>query len=228
MNYFHVGDHLRGIWMANVSNYLLCFTYYKVRGHAYRTVRAKDSCLRVLGPTLCPRGQSRRGCWELTAAIHCKIWPRALPPTHQVVGVEYQFRVALADRFNDPCLPCRRACAPPIQAIINTLLSKVHIKKKAGFKPTEKVQGASAFPVHAAFLARLTSLTRRFNEATLPQLYEAPVPQPVGELQLRGKSTTTVVAECVCMDGVDVRALALSNSMHVDLLHVCPLPCAAF
>jgi hypothetical protein len=30
MNYFHVADHMRGIWMANVSNYLLSFTYAKV------------------------------------------------------------------------------------------------------------------------------------------------------------------------------------------------------
>jgi hypothetical protein len=31
MNYFHVAEHMRGIWMANVSNYLLSFTYAKVR-----------------------------------------------------------------------------------------------------------------------------------------------------------------------------------------------------
>lgn len=29
-NYFHVGDHVRGIYMAGVSNYLLSFTYAKV------------------------------------------------------------------------------------------------------------------------------------------------------------------------------------------------------
>lgn len=46
---------------------------------------------------------------------------------------------------------------PPPQAIINTLLSKVHIKKKAGFKPTDKTQGAAAnggFPVQARGAAR--------------------------------------------------------------------------
>lgn len=45
----------------------------------------------------------------------------------------------------------------PPQAIINTLLSKVHIKKKAGFKPTDKTQGAAAnggFPVQARGAAR--------------------------------------------------------------------------
>lgn len=30
MNYFHVAEHMRGIWMANVSNYVLSFTYAKV------------------------------------------------------------------------------------------------------------------------------------------------------------------------------------------------------
>jgi hypothetical protein len=33
MNYFHVAEHMRGIWMANLSNYLLSFTYAKVRAH---------------------------------------------------------------------------------------------------------------------------------------------------------------------------------------------------
>ena len=66
------------------------------------------------------------------------------------------------------------------QAIINTLLSKVRIKKKSGFKATDKKvgalppgqAGAAGYPVQAAFMARLTSLTRRFNQAALPQLYE--------------------------------------------------------
>ena len=30
-NYFHVADHLRGIWFANISNSLLAFTYSKAR-----------------------------------------------------------------------------------------------------------------------------------------------------------------------------------------------------
>ena len=30
-NYFHVADHLRGIWMAGISNNLLAFTYCKVQ-----------------------------------------------------------------------------------------------------------------------------------------------------------------------------------------------------
>ncbi|GBF89253.1 six-hairpin glycosidase [Raphidocelis subcapitata] len=102
-SYFHVADHMRGIWMAQLSNQLLCFTYFK--------------------------------------------------------------------------------------AILNTLLAKVHIKKKAGFKPTDKTQapagggpGGPGFPVQAAFMARLTSLTRRFNQERLPQLYEAPiVVQPAGK-----------------------------------------------
>uniref|UniRef100_A0A383V9F4 Glycosyltransferase 2-like domain-containing protein n=1 Tax=Tetradesmus obliquus TaxID=3088 RepID=A0A383V9F4_TETOB len=97
MNYFHVAEHMRGIWMANVSNYLLSFTYAK--------------------------------------------------------------------------------------AIANTLLSKVHIKKKAGFKPSEKTgaggaTGATA-QIQSALMHRLTSLTRRFNQATLPQLYQ-PQPAPAG------------------------------------------------
>lgn len=29
MNYFHVAEHMRGCWMANVSNYLLAYTYAK-------------------------------------------------------------------------------------------------------------------------------------------------------------------------------------------------------
>lgn len=69
---------------------------------------------------------------------------------------------------------------PTKRAIVNTLLAKVHIKKKAGFKPTEKTTGgggaaggpggAPDFP--AAVMARLTSLTRRVNGAILPQLYD--------------------------------------------------------
>lgn len=81
MNYFHVAEHMRGSWMANVSNYLLAFTYAK--------------------------------------------------------------------------------------AITNTLLAKVHIKKKAGFKPTEKTAGAgtagtsgATAQIQAALMNRLTSLTR--------------------------------------------------------------------
>ncbi|KAI8463876.1 MAG: nucleotide-diphospho-sugar transferase [Monoraphidium minutum] len=93
-NYFHVGDHMRGIWMANVSNVLLSFTYSK--------------------------------------------------------------------------------------AILNTLLAKVHIKKKAGFKPTDKTSAANpSLQIQTAFMARITSLTRRFNQATLPQLY-APHASPAG------------------------------------------------
>jgi hypothetical protein len=39
MNYFHVAEHMRGIWMANVSNYLLSFTYAKVRAWCAPDVR---------------------------------------------------------------------------------------------------------------------------------------------------------------------------------------------
>lgn len=39
MNYFHVAEHMRGIWMANVSNYLLSFTYAKVRPRHDELVR---------------------------------------------------------------------------------------------------------------------------------------------------------------------------------------------
>lgn len=82
------------------------------------------------------------------------------------------------------------------QAIVNTLLAKVHIKKKAGFKPTEKTTGGgagagaagAAVPVQAAFLARLTSLTRRFNGAALPQLYD-------------GTQQAATAGACVCVDG---------------------------
>eukprot|EP00879_Flechtneria_rotunda_P011197 GHRR01011695.1.p1 GENE.GHRR01011695.1~~GHRR01011695.1.p1 ORF type:complete len:695 (+),score=198.24 GHRR01011695.1:342-2426(+) len=96
MNYFHVAEHMRGIWMANVSNYLLTFTYAK--------------------------------------------------------------------------------------AIVNTLLAKVHIKKKAGFKPTEKSTGGPTGPtaqLQLALMNRLTSLTKKFNQATLPHLYQ-PQPIPTG------------------------------------------------
>lgn len=81
MNYFHVAEHMRGTWMANVSNYLLTYTYAK--------------------------------------------------------------------------------------AITNTILAKLHIKKKAGFKPTEKTAGGGAngtsgatAQIQAALMNRLTSLTR--------------------------------------------------------------------
>eukprot|EP00775_Hariotina_reticulata_P006654 gene6654-6879_t len=96
-NYFHVAEHMRGIWMANISNYLLSFTYAK--------------------------------------------------------------------------------------AITNTLLAKLHIKNKAGFKPTEKTGAGGAIgptaQLQSALLNRLTSLTRRFNQATLPQLYQ-PQSSPTG------------------------------------------------
>lgn len=84
MNYFHVAEHMRGTWMAQVSNYLLAYTYSK--------------------------------------------------------------------------------------AITNTLLAKLHIKKKAGFKPTEKTAGGggaggvgasgATAQIQAALMNRLTSLTR--------------------------------------------------------------------
>ena len=92
MNYFHVADHMRGLWMANVSNYLLTFTYFK--------------------------------------------------------------------------------------AITNTMLAKLHIKKKAGFKVTVKAGGPGpALQMQATFMSRLNSLTRRFNQATVPTLYsQAPAP----------------------------------------------------
>lgn len=67
-----------------------------------------------------------------------------------------------------------------LQAITNTLLSKVHLKKKAGFKPTDKTQNVNpALQIQTAFMSRLTSITRRFNQAQLPQLYEPQV-QPAG------------------------------------------------
>jgi hypothetical protein len=68
----------------------------------------------------------------------------------------------------------------PHQAILNTLLSKVHIKKKAGFKPTEKTGGGATAQIQSALMHRLTSLTKRFNQATLPQLYQPQV-APAGE-----------------------------------------------
>jgi hypothetical protein len=114
-NYFHVGDHVRGIWLAQVSNYLLCFTYAK--------------------------------------------------------------------------------------AITNTLLAKLHIKKKAGFKPTTKtstgaagapppLDGAAEFPVQTAVLARLTSLTRRFNQATLPHLYDEAARQQRAQAAAKAAAVT--------------------------------------
>jgi hypothetical protein len=83
-----------------------------------------------------------------------------------------------AINLNSPSIPNQTTRA---QAIVNTLLSKVHIKKKAGFKPTDKTQAAAnPFPVQTAFMARLTSLTRRFNQNHLPQLYEPTVLPPSG------------------------------------------------
>jgi hypothetical protein len=73
-----------------------------------------------------------------------------------------------------------------MQAILNTMLSKVHIKKKAGFKPTEKTGGGGATgttaQIQSALMHRLTSLTKRFNQATLPQLYQPQV-APAGTWQ---------------------------------------------
>jgi hypothetical protein len=64
------------------------------------------------------------------------------------------------------------------------MLSKVHIKKKAGFKPTEKTGGGGATgataQIQSALMYRLTSLTKRFNQATLPQLYQPQV-APAGK-----------------------------------------------
>lgn len=50
---------------------------------------------------------------------------------------------------------------------------QLHLKKKGAFKVTEKT-GGGAGPVGAAFLQSLSSLTRRFNQASLPQLYQPP------------------------------------------------------
>ena len=44
MNYFHVAEHMRGIWMANVSNYLLSFTYAKVGTRVCRCHLTLLSC----------------------------------------------------------------------------------------------------------------------------------------------------------------------------------------
>lgn len=127
MNYFHVASHMQGIWFANVSNYLLAFTYFK--------------------------------------------------------------------------------------AIMNTLLAKVHIKKKAGFKATEKTGGGAgggnaAAALQSMLLNRLTSLTKRFNQAQLPQLYVAQ-PQPSGKPMLSCISVhsdkwhtyfkfATAIGVCIC------------------------------
>lgn len=80
------------------------------------------------------------------------------------------------------------------KAILNTLLAKVHIKKKAGFKPTEKKQGAGGSTVllQSALLSRLTSLTKRFNQAALPQLYQ-PQQTPTG------KPMTSSTTECMLL-----------------------------
>lgn len=59
-----------------------------------------------------------------------------------------------------------------VQAIVNVLLSKVHIKKKAGFKATEKTGAGMAAPplaqttnqIQSFMLSRVNSLTRRFNQ----------------------------------------------------------------
>jgi hypothetical protein len=59
MNYFHVAEHMRGIWMANVSNYLLSFTYAKVRALAEPAVRGRachanvDQCTTVTSTQCC-------------------------------------------------------------------------------------------------------------------------------------------------------------------------------
>lgn len=84
MNYFHVAEHMRGSWMAKVSNYLLAYTYAK--------------------------------------------------------------------------------------AIGNTLLAKLHVKKKAGFKPTEKTAGGGSGGAGADWLALLLLLLPRDCLARLPQL----------------------------------------------------------
>ena len=100
MNYFHVADHMRGLWMANVSNYLLAYTYSK--------------------------------------------------------------------------------------AILNILAARLGLKAKAGFKVTEKTQGggqagtAAAQLLQSRLLNRINSLTRGFNQATVPQLYSVP-PAPTSE-----------------------------------------------
>jgi hypothetical protein len=94
---------------------------------------------------------------------------------------------AAAGPYNCPSPPCckqrpkKRLPAPLTQAIVNTLLSKVHLKKKAGFKVTQKTQAAAnpSLQIQNAFMSRLTSFTRRFNQAQLPQLY-APQAQPAG------------------------------------------------
>ncbi|KAF8068163.1 midA [Scenedesmus sp. PABB004] len=76
------------------------------------------------------------------------------------------------------------------KAIANTLLSKLRLKKAAGFKPTEKT-GAGVRPGGGAGLAimgRLNSLTRRFNPPpALPRLQQAPQAPP-GERRRRARA----------------------------------------
>lgn len=130
MNYFHVAEHMRGTWMANVSNYLLTYTYTK--------------------------------------------------------------------------------------AISNTILAKLHIKKKAGFKPTEKTaagggaagtSGATA-QIQAALMNRLTSLTRygttdiiliRHNPCSI-MLLGANKRLALGKVDQRQQVTTsTVLTHSLCV-----------------------------
>jgi hypothetical protein len=174
--------------MAQLSNSLLSFTYFKAR--RLEGWLGVGWALPGLFPSGLELGLGQAGwVWQ-------RIFTWAVPGWAEGSRVRCnssKARRAVARRPSGsvrlaPSGPARRAAPPPRrpQAIVNTLLAKVHIKKKAGFKPTDKTQApgggaAGGFPVQAAFMARLTSLTRRFNQERLPQLYDAPVVvQPTG------------------------------------------------
>jgi hypothetical protein len=91
------------------------------------------------------------------------------------------------------------------------MLSKVHIKKKAGFKPTEKMGGGGATgataQIQSALMNRLTSLTKRFNQATLPQLYQPQV-APAGTCSAMNVAAISAVWEAPCLNTPDQKHAA--------------------
>jgi hypothetical protein len=88
---------------------------------------------------------------------------------------------------------------------------------QAGFKPTDKTTGGGAAAtatqqIQAALMTRLTSITRRFNAATLPQLYEPPAAPPAAAAAKKKEKEEAVIPDKLVM------SLCLSLCLHTIVL----------
>lgn len=87
MNYFHVAEHMRGSWMATVSNYLLAYTYGKAIGN---TLLAKLRVKKKAGFKATEKtagGGGAVGTSGATAQIQAALMNRLTSLTRWVCGV---------------------------------------------------------------------------------------------------------------------------------------------